>query len=107
MSYRIRKRYSYLTGLLALLMALTSGALFAQSNGASGNVQRVALVIGNSAYQGAPLANPVNDTRAMAVRLPSFGFDVMLRENLKAREIGGTYREFRSKIKPGAVALVF
>ena len=107
MSYRIRKRYSYLTGLFALLLSITSGTVFAQSSGASGNVQRVALVIGNSAYQGAPLANPVNDARAMAVRLRSFGFDVMLRENLKAREIGGTYREFRSKIKPGAVALVF
>lgn len=107
MAYLIRGILFCLTGLLALVMALASGALFAQSNAASDNVQRVALVIGNAAYQGAPLANPVNDARAMAARLRSFGFDVSLRENLKAREIGGTYREFRSRIKPGAVVLVF
>ncbi len=69
--------------------------------------QRVALVIGNAAYKSGPLANPVNDARAMAARLRSFGFDVMLKENLKTREIGSTYREFRTKIKPGTTALVF
>ena len=79
-----------------------SPLLFAQQN-----VQRVALVIGNAAYQGSPLANPVNDARAVAARLRRLGFDVTLRENLKTREIGSTYRDFRTKIKPGAVALVF
>ena len=79
-----------------------SPQLFAQQN-----VQRVALVIGNAAYQGSPLANPVNDARAVAARLRGLGFDVTLRENLKTREIGSTYRDFRTKIRPGAVALVF
>lgn len=69
--------------------------------------KRVALVIGNAAYKSGPLVNPVNDARAMAKRLRSLGFDVVLRENLKQREIGGVYREFRSKIVPGGVALVF
>lgn len=69
--------------------------------------RRVALVIGNSAYAQGPLVNPVNDARAMAKQLRSLGFDVVLRENLKARDIGGVYREFRSKIAPGGVALVF
>lgn len=69
--------------------------------------RRVALVIGNAAYKNARLANPVNDARAIAGRLRSLGFDVMLRENLVTREIGGVYREFRSKIVPGSVALVF
>lgn len=69
--------------------------------------RRVALVIGNSAYKEAPLRNPVNDARAIAARLRTLGFDVTLRENLKSRELGGIYREFRSKITPGAVALVF
>ena len=68
---------------------------------------RVALVIGNAAYVQGSLANPVNDARAMAARLRTLGFDVILRENLKTRDIGGVYREFRSKIAPGNVALVF
>ena len=68
---------------------------------------RVALVIGNAAYGQGSLANPVNDARAMASRLRTLGFDVILRENLKTRDIGGVYREFRSKISPGNVALVF
>ena len=87
----------------SIILGLTfSPQLFAQQN-----VQRVALVIGNAAYQGSPLANPVNDARAVAARLRGLGFDVTLRENLKTREIGSTYRDFRTKIKPGAVALVF
>lgn len=73
----------------------------------SGPERRVALVIGNSAYAQGPLVNPVNDARAMAKQLRGLGFDVVLRENLKARDIGGVYREFRSKIAPGGVALVF
>lgn len=68
---------------------------------------RVALVIGNSAYKQGALVNPVNDARAMAKRLRSLGFEVVLHENLKTRDIGGVYREFRSKVTPGGVALVF
>ena len=36
---------------------------------------RVALVIGNSAYADAPLANPVNDARLMADTLRGLGFE--------------------------------
>ena len=38
---------------------------------------RVALVIGNSAYAEAPLANPANDARLMALTLRGLGFDVI------------------------------
>jgi formylglycine-generating enzyme required for sulfatase activity len=74
---------------------------------ASSAEHRVALVIGNAAYVQGGLANPVNDARAMASRLRTLGFDVILHENLKTRDIGGVYREFRSRIAPGNVALVF
>ena len=40
-------------------------------------IKRVALVIGNSAYETAPLANPVNDARLMAKTLESTGFEVI------------------------------
>lgn len=67
----------------------------------------VALVIGNTDYKTAPLKNPSNDARAMAERLRKLGFEVVERNNLKTREIPGTLREFRSRLKPGAVALFF
>ncbi len=79
----------------------TSNAEFAQ------NAKRVALVIGNAAYKQGRLSNPVNDARAIASRLRGLGFEVVFYENLKTRDIGGMYREFRSKISPGGVALVF
>ena len=63
-----------------------------------------ALVIGNSAYDRQPLRNPVNDANAMSARLRSLGFVVIERNNLRIRQIGSTLREFRSQLKPGAVA---
>lgn len=73
----------------------------------SGDDQRIALVIGNSNYKSAPLANPVNDVRAVAAKLRHLGFAVIERENLGIRQIGATLREFRSKLAPGGVAVFF
>ncbi len=69
--------------------------------------KRVALVIGNSTYRNSPLKNPVNDAKDIAVKLRKLGFEVIERNNLTTRQIGGTLREFRSRLAPGAVALVF
>ncbi|MBX3605233.1 MAG: caspase family protein [Piscinibacter sp.] len=55
-------------GLLGLLLALAAPAAPAAG--------RVALVIGNAAYPGAPLRNPVNDALAMADTLKQLGFEV-------------------------------
>lgn len=68
---------------------------------------RVALVIGNGAYQSSPLKNPLNDSRAMARKLKTLGFDVIERENLTQKQVGSVLHEFRSRLKPGAVALFF
>jgi len=68
---------------------------------------RVALVIGNGNYKSAPLKNPVNDARDMAAKLRGLGFTVIERNNLVVKQIGGTLREFRSKLTPGSVALVY
>ncbi len=47
---------------------------------------RVALIIGNSAYAGAPLLNPANDAKAMADVLKRLGFNVIeLRDGNKAQ----------------------
>lgn len=69
--------------------------------------QRVALVIGNSSYKSSPLKNPVNDARDMAISLRGYGFTVIERTNLTTRQVGSTLREFRSKLTPGSVAVVF
>jgi hypothetical protein len=69
--------------------------------------QRVALVIGNATYETSPLANPVNDANDMADKLRGLGFEVVSHNNIGMREIGSILSEFRSKLKPGAVALVF
>ncbi len=43
----------------------------------------------------------------MSARLKGFGFTVIERNNLTTKQIGSTLREFRSKLTPGSVALVF
>jgi hypothetical protein len=68
---------------------------------------RVALVIGNGSYKNSPLKNPVNDARDMAAKLRGLGFTVIERNNLVVKQIGSTLREFRSKLTPGSVALVY
>ena len=69
---------------------------------------RVALVVGNSAYQNAtPLPNPVNDARAIAAKLTEIGFDVMLRENLDGQGFRMALGEFSEKALNADLALVF
>jgi len=69
--------------------------------------KRVALVIGNSSYVTAPLANPINDSRDFAQKIKSFGYEVVYRENLKVSQIGRVLREFKSVLAPGANVIVF
>jgi hypothetical protein len=69
--------------------------------------QRLALVIGNSAYKVGPLRNPANDARAMAAALKASGFDVMHGENLSHRQLFEMTRDFGRKLKPGVVALFY
>lgn len=88
--------------LFIILSVVFSGVSFAQPK-----ENRVALVIGNSGYKSAPLRNPTNDARDMAAKLKGMGFTVIERNNLTVKQIGGTLREFRSKLTPGSVALVF
>ena len=91
----------YLFGLLLGLCFATSVTYAQQKE------QRIALVIGNSAYKVSPLKNPVNDARDMANSLRGYGFSVIERNNLTVKQIGSTLREFRSKLTAGSVALVF
>lgn len=69
----------------------------------------VALVIGNAAYPdaGLPLAQPVNNARALADALREKGFDVEFGENLTRHGIERAFATFKSKTEKGSTALIF
>lgn len=69
---------------------------------------RVALVIGNAAYPGVgALRNPVHDATDMAAKLRTLGFDVILRTDVRQKEMLRSLTEFGNKIQPGSEALFF
>lgn len=61
--------------------------------------KRFALVLGNNAYETAPLKNPVNDARAVAQALRERDFDVTARENLTQNEMKQVVRAFGEKLR--------
>jgi hypothetical protein len=69
--------------------------------------KRVALVIGNSHYETAPLRNPVNDANLVATTLRELGFDVIARTDVRLRDMQMAVREFSRKIQNGAVGLFY
>jgi hypothetical protein len=97
--------------LLFFVSVLFTGSLFAQNRELvrenSSEEQRVALVIGNSAYETSPLKNPVNDARAIAQTLQALGFQVILKENINQVEMKRAVREFGEKIKNGGIGLFY
>ncbi len=71
--------------------------------------KRVALVLGNSAYQNvAPLPNPVNDGAVIAATLKQAGFDVVdSRQNLPAAETRRALRDFADLARDADIAVVY
>jgi uncharacterized caspase-like protein len=71
--------------------------------------KRVALIIGNSAYQNAPqLPNPVNDAALMTATFKSAGFDTVdFRQNLSALETRRVLREFADSAQNADIAVVY
>jgi uncharacterized caspase-like protein len=71
--------------------------------------KRVALVLGNSAYQNvAKLPNPVNDGAAIAATLTSAGFDVVdSRRDLPAAETRRALRDFADRARDADIAVVY
>jgi formylglycine-generating enzyme required for sulfatase activity len=69
---------------------------------------RVALVIGNSAYENAPqLPNPVRDAKAIAEALERLGFGVTHHDNLSAGAMRKALAAFETKAAGADWALVF
>ena len=72
------------------------------------NTKRLALVIGNSAYQnGGYLRNPVNDARAMTTTLEKLNFTVLKYENLNQSQTKQRIDEFGAKMANYDVALFY
>jgi hypothetical protein len=71
--------------------------------------KRVALVIGNSAYENVVrLDNPANDAAAMTTTLKEAGFDVVdSRRNLKIADMRRAFRDFADKSRDADVAVVY
>lgn len=70
--------------------------------------RRVALVIGNGAYQNVgPLRNTLNDARAMAQTLSGMGFQVLLREDRTEDQVKQDIREWGRMLDQNSVALFY
>jgi uncharacterized caspase-like protein len=71
--------------------------------------KRVALVIGNSAYQNVSrLANPGNDSEAMSATLKKAGFDVVdLKRDLTANAMRRALRDFSDYVSDADMAIVY
>jgi formylglycine-generating enzyme required for sulfatase activity len=90
----------------AVVLAICSMWFFGQPAFAA---KRVALVIGNSAYQTIPaLVNPTNDADAVSTMLKDAGFDVVaLKRDLKVNDMRRALRSFSDDTRDADLALVY
>ncbi|WP_371422242.1 caspase domain-containing protein [Tardiphaga sp.] len=70
---------------------------------------RIALVIGNGHYPdaGAPLAQPINDARAMTSALRRDGFDVDVVEDATRDDMTRAVERLKAKIRPDSVVMLY
>ena len=80
-----------------------------QANEANKRVSKVALVIGNGHYPdaNAPLAQPINDARALTAALRGTGFDVDVVEDAGRDDMNRAIARLKSRIKPDSVVMLF
>ena len=93
----------------AFLMILASVLAFVLQSELALASKRIALVVGNSAYQHAtPLKNPVNDAEAVAETLERLDFEIVKGVDLSHRDFAKTISNFAEKLSKGVdVALFF
>ena len=94
-------------GAFRFLSALIFGVWIFCSPALAG--KRVALVIGNSAYQHVNrLSNPANDSESVSATLKTAGFDVVdLQQNLKVAALRKALRDFSDKATDADMAVVY
>lgn len=86
---------------------MMSAALVVVADAAAGD-KRVALVIGNGAYQSVPaLENPLTDSKAVAAALKRIGFDVVEGYDLRLDAMRAAVGEYAVKLDGAKVAFVY
>jgi len=93
--------------LMRIFLVLVILHLFNPSLTSAAAEQRIALVIGNSAYGSGPLKNPVNDAADMAAALQKLGFKVVLKRNANLETMEEAIADFGNKLKRGGVGLFY
>lgn len=99
--------------ILACLSALGPQGVFAQAQDRTQTQpqeKRIALVIGNGAYQKAPLATAANDAGLIAQTLQAAGFDVVGARDLDGETLRKSLRDFMQKAEssgPDTVAMIY
>jgi uncharacterized caspase-like protein len=80
-----------------------------QSADAIRRASRIALVIGNGHYPdaAAPLAQPINDARALTAALRRHGFDVDVVEDASRDDMNRAVDRLKSRIRPDSVVMLF
>jgi len=93
--------------LLRIAFCLAALALISSTSGMAATGRRVALVVGNGAYQDAPLSNPVNDAKDIAEALQKVGFEVTLKTNADKRTMIEAIEAFGDQIAGAEAALFY
>jgi len=80
-----------------------------QSGDVAGKPARLALIIGNGNYPdaSAPLAQPINDARALTATLRRNGFDVDVVEDASKDDMHRAVERLKSRINRDAVVMLF
>ena len=80
-----------------------------QGEAAIARGSKIALVIGNGHYPdaNAPLAQPINDARALTAALRNSGFDVDVVEDASKDDMRRAVARLQSKVKPDTVVILY
>ncbi|WP_229724285.1 caspase family protein [Cribrihabitans marinus] len=93
---------------ISIPLAVLSVPALAQDADDPSGASRVALVIGNSAYQNVtPLPNPANDAELIAEKLWESGFEVIESIDSDRETMLADLATFRSRLREGSEALFF
>jgi len=90
----------FLAACLCLMLALDVAH-------AAADGRRVALVIGNSAYQDGKLNNPANDGEDITGMLRTLGFEVISRRDADQKQMKAAVREFGQKLRGAETGLFY
>nr|WP_244627622.1 caspase family protein [Microvirga tunisiensis] len=92
-----------------VFLSLAFAAVAGQASVASAQ-GRLALVIGQGAYEGRPLPTTVNDAGLIAQTLTSAGFEVIQARDLGANDLRSLVRDFLDKaqdLEPGSTVMIY